>query len=621
MDVQAEAQSLLGELEKLTYTERVARMVRLGAESRQNQSVKVLISHLASKSPYEQLLSLKSCHGSRDITFAKHIIELSSSKHLKKRAIDLFALYGNDEDLVWALKSVPEYLQVATIRRLRHARGNRKRPAVIEKYLEDLEGVEENSKCVQRLFLLGSQALVEREEADNTVIPKINSVLNQWLSHEYTTSIAVEVLRHALNKINIAQLPIITLMEKCPVKAVDLILGFDHNLTKDTIENLHWRSLRNLPMSSFQPLFERYPGIVDKYELSLFRPKQRLLAYQKYRKGWRADNGRLNADILERLPTQERVAEARRHLKLRTFETKPSEKIPYIAFLPWDESIELQTPFIKSGDAQIRSAAITVQIKAVKFDETHIEDALKIVLSRKNEQDPVKNQLLSALWDIPPGRWKESHLEILDEIIPSFLKSTDVSAATLYEIIALLGRALSVHPEWAAKYMGKIMRERDSVTFRLTLFGPTPVKEIMGCIQKELSPLIEQLLRKKDIPWLVNLEYVFNDYTKHWPEYLDACEQALHLPDVDGYMCTRLLDILKKHKSGSWTRILPSVIFDNTDIASESSVAFHIHRRQQNLLDAYLKVEEKEPRERRNALKELHDGFWRWTPGQQETLT
>jgi len=653
MDVQTEARSLLEEFEQLTSSQRVARMVKLGAKSIQDENTEALLGHLASKTPYEQLLCLEACHGSRDLNFAKQVASSSPSKHLKKRAINLIVLYGSDEDLLWALEVVPPYLQVATLHRLRDARGSRKRLAVIEKYLERLEDEEENLKQFQNLFSLGSVELVERvlpkildqfsnqqwldlakyhpgiahrvlnemiersEEADNRVINRVNSILNQWLSHDYTVNNAVEVFRLALSKINIGQLPLTALMEKCPIKAVNIILGSDQTLIKDTIEELHWRSLRNLPMSSFMPLFERYPGIVEKYEFRLFRPKQRLLVYQKYREGWRNTDGTLDDDIVERLPTQERIAEARRNVKLRTFETKPAEKIGYIALLPWDEAVELQTPFIRSGDAQIRSSAIMIQIQAAKYDESHIEDALKFVLARKNEQDPFKTRMLEDLCEIPPGRWKESHLEIIDEIISSFLNSTDISIATLHGIMIILARILSVHPQWAAPHMGKLMRERDHVTFRLKLFGPTPVKNIMAHIQKELSPFLAQLLRKKDVPWIVNLEYLFHQYVTHWPEYLDTCEQTLLLPDVDTYMLSRLLDILKKYRPESWSRILPSVIHENTAIASEPNIVLHVHRRQQKLLDAYLKVDEEEPRARRNALQELRGGFWWWIPSQQ----
>ncbi|KAH9213074.1 hypothetical protein DL95DRAFT_390878 [Leptodontidium sp. 2 PMI_412] len=656
MNVQAEARSLLEEFDQLSNSARVARMVRLGAESRLNPNVRALINHLESQSLYEQLLSLESCHGSRELSFAKQIVSSSSSKHLKKRAINLIALLGSDDNLLWALQSVPPYLQVATLHRLRRGRGSRKRLAVIEKYLGDLEHKEEDVKQFQNFFLLGSEALVERnlprfleqfsiqqwlnlakyhpeiaqrvlnewiersEEDDFTLVSKVNTVLKQWLSHDSTVKYAVELFRNSLKKVSISRLPVTELVERSPLKAVDIVLSCEENLETVTIEELYWRALRKLPMSSFRSLFGRYPGIVEEYEFTLFTPEQRLLAYRKYREGWRDDDGVIDAYKIKKLPSQERIAEARRHIKLKKFETRPSDRIPYIALLPWDEALELQTPFIRSGDAQIRSEALAAQIEAVKFDETHIEDALNLVLSRKNEQDPVKNQLISALWDIPRGKWKENHLGMLDEIIASFLKSRDLSTVTYRSLLMLLAPILSVHHEWAAAHIGKIMREHDYNSFRIDLSGPVPVKDSVASVQRELSPLLEKLLRKKDVYSLASLADMFSEHTKHWSEYLEACQKAIQMPDIDTSIYGQLFDILKKHKPGSLPRMLAPLVFENTALAAEPLVFSHVHHKQQNLLDAYLREAEEEPKDRRNALKVLHDGFWWWTPSQQEAL-
>ncbi|KAH7348776.1 hypothetical protein BKA65DRAFT_501401 [Rhexocercosporidium sp. MPI-PUGE-AT-0058] len=656
MNVQAKAQSLLEKFDRLTNSERVARMVRLGAESRLDQNVKALINHLESQSLYEQLLSLESCHGSRDLSFAKQVVSASSSKYLKKRAINLIALLGSDEDLLWALQSAPPYLQVATLRRLRHGRGSRKRLAVIEKYLKNLQSEEENVKQFQDLLLLGSEALVERNlsrfleqfsvqqwlklakyhpeiaqrvldewidhsnEDDFAVISKVNTVLNQWLSHDSTVSFAVELFRNALKKMSISRLPINKLVERSPVKAVDTILSCEENLQTVIVEELHWRALRKLPMSSFKPLFERYPGIVEEYEFTLFTPEQRLLAYKKHRDGWRDDDGAIDSYMIAKLPSQERIVEARRHILLKKFETRPSGRIPYIALLPWDDSMELQVAFILSGDAQLRAEALVAQIEAAKFDDTHIEDALKLVSSRKNEQDPVKNQLISALWDIPRGKWEEKHLPMFDEMIANLTKSRDMSTATYRLLLMLLAPILSVHHEWAAAHIGKIMREHDYNSFRIDLSGPVPIKDSVASIERELSPLLEKLLREKDVYSLASLGDMFSEHTKHWVEYLEACEKALQMPDIDKSIYGQLLDILKKHRPRSMTQILPSLIFENATLASEPLVVSQIHHKQQNLLDAYVKESEEELKDRRKALGVLRDGFWWWTPSQQEGL-
>jgi ERCC4-type nuclease len=106
-------------------------MIELGRKSRTDIATKDLISTLSAGSLYEQLLSLETCYGSRDITIAFQALS-SSSKHLKKRAINAIILLGTNDELLAALNSVPIYLQIQTIRRVRDLRPSRKRPQVIE---------------------------------------------------------------------------------------------------------------------------------------------------------------------------------------------------------------------------------------------------------------------------------------------------------------------------------------------------------------------------------------------------------------------------------------------------------------------------------------------------------
>lgn len=66
---------------------------------------------------------------------------------------------------------------------------------------------------------------------------------------------------------------------------------------------------------------------------------------------WRSIEGIIPMNVLLRLPLKGRIEEVRRHLSLPVLEAEPRKRIPYVTVLPWNESIELQSPFIKSGDA------------------------------------------------------------------------------------------------------------------------------------------------------------------------------------------------------------------------------------------------------------------------------
>lgn len=73
---------------------------------------------------------------------------------------------------------------------------------------------------------------------------------------------------------------------------------------------------------------------------------------------------------------QGRIEEVHRHLSLPVLEVEPRKRIPYVTVLPWNESIELQSPFIKSGDADIRISALKPQILSAKYETGHHVDTL-----------------------------------------------------------------------------------------------------------------------------------------------------------------------------------------------------------------------------------------------------
>jgi hypothetical protein len=117
------------------------------------------------------------------------------------------------------------------------------------------------------------------------------------------------------------------------------------------------------------------------------------------RKVWRRYDGILSEALVASLPEDLRIKEARRQVKLKVFEPKPKSRIPYIALLPWDEAIELQRPFLKSSDVDIRAEALKCQIEAAKYDEAHIGDALKLALKCQYEQSTVRQSNNGAVGD------------------------------------------------------------------------------------------------------------------------------------------------------------------------------------------------------------------------------
>jgi hypothetical protein len=367
-------------------------------------------------------------------------------------------------------------------------------------------------------------------------------------------------------------------------------------------------------MDLFLPLFTRYPCIATKWNFKDLTPEQRLAVYQAFGVGWRNDNGTLDKDIVASLPKVERIAEAYRHLKLPVFEVQPVGKVPYIAFLPWDEALPLQTPFLQDSDATIRGPALRAQIGAAKWDEDNVSRALKVILYRKNEQDPVKTDMMLGLAQIPVGRWREEHLEDLAQIVKNTLDSGDTSGATVRPLLNMVTDLTPKFPEWSKTQLEMMMRDWDEMPHWDRPSGIVPVKQTMVVISEAMSPKLKKLLANKNGHGLWALAAGFDTNTKYWTELLDTCEASLKVPEMLNWRAS-MITILKTHQPKTWHRIIPALISEDTETSGLPVLLDHVHRRQQTLLwDNYLHGKSWWTK---NALCRLDDGFFRWTAAQQ----
>lgn len=425
-----------------------------------------------------------------------------------------------------------------------------------------------------------------------------------------------------------SRLPIRALSAKRPEKVFQIILDHDEDAGDEILERMKTKALRHLPVPQFLKLFERYPDIIDSWNspnsFDGLTFEQRKALYPIVRVGWRGQGGILDRISLEKLPTEDRIKEARRHMTSSKFVAKPEGKIKYIAMLPWDEAMELQTPFLRSSDPDIRSSALKCQIAAAKFDDSHLSDALQMALARKNEQDPVKKEIVAGLVEIPASRWKSIHLHDLEAILRNLLDTSDTSTATLYLMTELVTRILSFHLPWASKQLRIIVNERGPHIRRFELTGINAVNSVIAHVAHEMSPVLTKLHNRKDTGALQNIISGFGKYCKYWPELLDVCLKILYDPEL-GDFYWRMIGVLKRNQPRTWSRIIPSLFTGEREKAcTNGEIVEYAHLRQQNLLWNYLKAEGDISVARREALKAnigtSRYGFWRWTQSQQDKL-
>jgi hypothetical protein len=640
--------ALLQKFESLTHSERVREMVSYGEQSRDNGSVKEWIDGLSSADLYGQALSLESCYGSRDMSIAIRLMQ-SPSKYLKKRAIQMIVLAGTDEELVQALKTAPIYLQIRTIRRMRGLRKDRRRLKAIEMFLGDLENDHEERALFQKLFLFGSEDLVRRNlgtpqsisDDEWTLLIKYHpsiaqGVIIEWAKRvdyddillgnmvethvrmwtEYPSELdrLLNLVKVLLEKIPIGRFPIQELALKCPEMTVHLILDCKDELSSQVVSDISVKVLQRLPMELFLPLFQRYPDIVTKRKFKDLRPNQRFAVYKVFRQGWRDEDGVIEEWIVAELPKKERILEARRHIKLRTFETRPEGRSPYIAFLPWEEAIELQMPLLRDSDADIRGLALREQIAAAKWDDARLSDAIQLIMIRKNEQDPVKSKMMDALKEIPLGRWKAEHLEGLGQIIRNTLDTGDTSSLTVQPLLQIVTDLLPAFPKWGKAQLETMTQERGEIPRWERPTGNVSIEETMRVFAEALSPLLKKLLANNSGHHLYNLAQGFGKHTVHWTEFLDTCEKMLEIHEMVRWRLT-IVQILKAHRPKTWSSIIPRLISENEPTAGMPMLLMHVHRHQQNLLwEKYITSSCWWAKE---ALNDLTGGFWRWTAEQQ----
>jgi PBS lyase HEAT-like repeat len=637
-------------------------MVELGRKSKQEPAAKSLISSLSRESPYSQLLSLKTCHGSGDITVAKQLLS-ANSKYLRKQAINLITSLGTDDELLEALKVVPTALQSQTVKRIRNLTPRRKRPDVIKKFLVHLNQEGGNKSLFRYLLPFGSKATLEKhlpdllddfslldwnhlakchpevaqqtlyglieksEEGDVLLQRMLKHVFTQWISHDVTTNFALELVKISLPKVPLSAFPIgwpePLLLKRRPRQAIDIILSAIDTVSEDVFTFQTEKLWRKLSLEQFLAVVKRYPSLLEGPLFPDLTTEQKLPAYELIRVAWRDENGVLEWDIAQYLPEKERIAEARRHLKLKWLDANPDRRIRYISLLPWDEAMELQKPYLRSSDADVRSEALQRQIKAAKYDSSHIEDALNLIIRHKNEPATMQREFFRALKEIPAARFEEEHLQLLTQIVRNALDSAGATIA-LYLLMEFVAKMLSVHPRWAAQQMALVVKERAVVPGRVQLSGAVPVKEVISIVQKEMSPALETLLRKQDAAALTTLGRSFDTYIESWPQLLETCNKTFEVPEMEDFH-EMMMEVVYKFKQPSdfWPRIIPLLTKENKAVAGSRHIIRRIHRKHQNLVDPYIHPTPAPPSytRKRDALNELKGGFWRWTPSQQVALT
>jgi hypothetical protein len=626
---------LLRELESLPYDARVRRMVELGRLEKSDVSVAETLTLFERGGFYERWMALNSCYGSRDGTRVLRALA-DPSQAIRGAALKLAALVCDDAQVSAALVSVSPDQQSELLKLL----AKRRRHAPIDAFLVGLD-----EQRLPQLVSYGSAALVARlaeralagaglsdwrrlarrhpnavadalqrqaqavGEFDQRLLQQANAALPHVA--EQAPEQALALVQALLPHISLYQLDLQKLVQRRPDAIADLVLQSGDQARIDFA-----RVARALDPARLRALAERgllgHPGTW----LPRLAPELRRELYASVGLGWRDAEGVIAHNLVAALPGELRASEARRHLALPALATRPAQRLPYAALLPWDEARAALDPFIRNPDPELRVSALSALIGAARYQAARLPDTLRIILDRRNEQDPVRQALLGALADLPPSRWQAEQLADLGQTIRDALDAADCSPATAAAAERLVIALLPFQPDWSTQWLATLGRERgrfSSYNLEQRL-SEADVRRIAPA----LLPVLQSWRPRERELAIFSAAGMFGRRLIAFPALLTILEQLTR--DSRAWVASQALALIAEHRRERLPELIPALLKKDPSWVTQPIVYTYLHRRRQDLLTPLLGQTAYKGRfstGKTRFVLPLLRGFYRWTPAQQ----
>lgn len=630
------------ELEPLTHNARMRRMVEYGRRSIGDARVARTLDDLERGGFYERYLAMQSCFGSGDGTRALRGLN-DVSRRIRGLAIVLIPLFCDDAQVATALSTLPLDSRIRLLRRLH----TRRREGPVDAYVvERAEADDRNlagflpfaSEPIARryatagLTLAGdadwrrlartqpdvvADILVERigamdDAPDPSLLARTNAVLPILAASAPMR--ALDVARASAARVLLSQLSMQALAERRPAEVGDLVAQSD-----DPVQLRLDRVAHHLELTQLQTLLLRHGNtLTDTYQwFRRLAPPERRAIFEAFGLGWRDRDGAVAHRLVALLPADQRVGEGRRHLHLAALEARPAQRLPYASFLPWQEARAATDPYLRDPDADMRGAALSSLIGAVRSHRMHASDVLALVRARRNEQDPVRHPMLSALAALPPSVWRPEHLPDLGAILRDALDAADLSTGSTRAAQSLVLRLLPFHPEWSAAWLATLARER----------GVSPFGGASGGLSdadvRRIAPTLLPVLREWDARerelHLVSIARAFGRRLEVFDELVDLVERVA-ADTRDPWTADWGLDLLARFRRDRLQTFVPALLRADRSWITRPVVHTYLHRHRQDLLTPYLGRRAYRGRfstGRTRYVLPFSGGFHRWTPRQQ----
>ena len=601
-------QKLINSLESLTHSDRILEIVKLGRIEATEPNIATLFDNLQQGNHYERLLALYSCHGSYNEQRVLTAIR-DSSRSIRNKAIDLITLVGSDKAVLKAVDALGYRQRLVLFKYLR----KRKRLSTSDRCLQKL--ISSDASKLSELLIYGSEELVENSLA----IILERAGINEWRNlAKLHPQLALNALSAYAAKstardwrlswyfkaaIFIAELypdAVLTLIQNLidhpsfnylnfqqlvyyrPIEVAQLVLQLEDRLKIDLNPVAH-----KLPQDILNRLIDKQPHTVNSYSswLPKLKPERRREIYQQCNLSWRDKDGCLPVELVKLFPVEIRVKEAKYHLDLPILETRPRQRLPYAAFLPWGETWETVQPYLKNPDAYFRILALKTIINATRYQRSRLPELLEIIKQRKNEQDPVRNAILYGLANLPPSVWELEHLADLDTILTDTLQAADLSQTTGNHAESIVLKILPFHPEWSAVWLSKLVEARGEVNFY------NLESRLNNSQVRQLAPILLPVFKSwetREREWnVIKAASSFGKRLEVFEELVDILERLL-TNTRNTYYASYILNILSDRRRDRLAFLIPQLLKKDSSWFTQAVVSNYLHNFRQDLLTPYL---------------------------------
>jgi hypothetical protein len=328
--------------------------------------------------------------------------------------------------------------------------------------------------------------------------------------------------------------------------------------------------------------------------------------------------GALPTDVVGRLPAAARCTEARRAWRAPQYRAHPKLRLPYLSLLPFAQALSEARPAIGDPEGEVRAIACAAVIGTGRYEPARLAEILALVQARRNEQDPVRLAMMTALASLPPTRWRDEHLSAISDIIDAALSARDASPQTLDAAARLLIRMV---PE----RIGFVGRELPRIAEKL---GRVPLIDLehrlsdgqMAALAPEILPLLEVWRDRSHI-------FAVTGFLASFGRRLKAAEPLIELlvgmtDDPRAMVASQALDPLFTARANTRLKtLIPELLRRDPGWILSRRVAPWINRHRQDLLTAFLQPRVYQGRFKTHStafLPAFEGGHDRWTQQQQK---